>query len=113
MHRLPVPLVLAALAASPAIAADRPHGEDIPPPPRIPYAPGDEELVEPQVTIIERADRTIEEYRVNGRLVAVKITPSAGPPYYLLDTNGDGLVDQRRDDLDQTSGVVQWIILRF
>jgi hypothetical protein len=105
-------LALVALMVAGAVEA-RPPPEDIPPPPRIPYAPGSEELAEPQVTIIERADRTIEEYRVNGRLVLVKVTPEAGPPYYLVDRSGDGLVDERIDDIDEASGVVQWVILRF
>lgn len=91
----------------------RPPPEDIPPPPSIPYAPGSEELAEPQVTIIEREDRTIQEYRVNGRLVLVKITPKGGPPYYLVDRSGDGLVDEQIDNIDEASGLVQWVILRF
>ncbi len=32
----------------------------------------------------------VEEYRVGGMLHMVKITPSRGVPYYLMDRNGDG-----------------------
>jgi hypothetical protein len=112
MRLSPAALALGALVAADPLSA-RPPPEDIPPPPRIPYAPGSEEFAEPQVTIIEREDRTIEEYRVNGRLVMVKITPSDGPPYYLVDRTGDGLIDQRVDDFDDATGIVQWVILRW
>ena len=35
----------------------------------------------------------IEEYRVAGQLHVVKVTPVTGPTYYLVDSNGDGLLD--------------------
>ena len=35
----------------------------------------------------------IEEYRVGGQLQVVKVTPLRGPTYYLIDSNGDGLLD--------------------
>jgi len=35
----------------------------------------------------------IEEYRVAGQLHVVKITPLRGTTYYLIDRNGDGLLD--------------------
>lgn len=35
----------------------------------------------------------IEEYRVQGRLHVVKVTPSRGPTYYLVDKDGDGRLD--------------------
>jgi len=35
----------------------------------------------------------IEEYRVAGQLHVVKITPLRGPTYFLIDSNGDGLLD--------------------
>ena len=44
----------------------------------------------------ERAVRTesngdvVEEYRVGGLLLMVKITPAHGVSYYLMDRNGDG-----------------------
>ena len=36
----------------------------------------------------------VEEYRQNGRLYMVKVRPLKGPPYSLLDTNGDGRLDE-------------------
>ncbi|HBS77400.1 MAG TPA: DUF2782 domain-containing protein [Pseudomonas sp.] len=44
---------------------------------------------EPDVTIRQDGDRTVEEYRVNGFLYAVKITPKTGKPYFLVRADGD------------------------
>lgn len=44
---------------------------------------------EPDVTIRQEGERTIEEYRVNGFLYAVKITPKSGKPYFLVRADGD------------------------
>ena len=44
---------------------------------------------EPDVTIRQEGERTIEEYRVNGFLYAVKITPKTGKPYFLVRADGD------------------------
>ena len=44
--------------------------------------------IEPAVTLRERENRTVEEYRVNGNLYMVKITPSVGAPYYLSGGRG-------------------------
>ena len=35
----------------------------------------------------------VEEYRVQGQLHVVKVTPIRGAPYYLVDRNGDGRLD--------------------
>lgn len=43
---------------------------------------GDPEL-ETQVTIIKRGQDTIEEHRINGELLMIKVIPRIGPPYYL------------------------------
>jgi len=42
---------------------------------------------------------TVTEYRVDGRLRALKVQPARGPTYYLYDRDGDGIVD------DETDGV--------
>lgn len=43
---------------------------------------------EPDVTIRQDGDKTIQEYRVNGFLYAVKITPKVGKPYFLVRADG-------------------------
>ncbi len=43
----------------------------------------------PEVTIRQEGDRRIEEYRLNGVLYAVKVTPGIGKPYFLVRSDGD------------------------
>ena len=42
--------------------------------------------------VAENGD-VIEQYRVAGQLKVVKVTPSRGPVYYLMDNDGDGQPD--------------------
>lgn len=63
--------------------------EDVPIPPKV----QSDEQFEPTVTIREEEQRTIEEYRMNGQVYMVKVTPKGGVPYYLIDTDGDGQFD--------------------
>jgi hypothetical protein len=82
-------------------------------PPEPTPAPGDEDEApqsEPEITIIQREDATIVEYRINGYLRAVRIIPVSGKPYYLVDTNGDGQFDVRTDDLADNMLVPRWVI---
>ncbi len=88
-----------------------------PTPPPIPAGEDDktteEDNLEPQVTIIRRAESTVEEYRVNGQLYMVKITPDAGPAYYLVDTDGDGSLETTRHSLDANHNIPQWILFSW
>ena len=52
-----------------------------------------DEQIEPTVTIREEEERLIEEYRMNGQIYMVKITPKGGIPYYYIDTDGDGRLE--------------------
>lgn len=103
----------AALCAAPPVAAQAQPAE-APPPPKLeplPEAGVDPEL-EPEITIIRRQTETIEEARVNGRLVWIRVTPLHGKPYYLIpDPNGYGLI--RRDSFDFGVKVPMWDLLRF
>ena len=65
--------------------------------------------VEPDITIREERDRTVFEYRIKGQLYMIKIQPKWGPPYYLLDTDGDGVLDARSDSPTDV-GINQWVI---
>jgi hypothetical protein len=40
----------------------------------------------------------IEEYRVQGQLQVVKVTPRRGKTYYLIDRNGDGRLDSSKGE---------------
>lgn len=89
--------------------------EDVPEPPRLPHQveSGEAMELEPQVTIIHREDATIEEYRVNGRLYKIKVTPVIGPPYYLVDRNGDGKFNTRINNIYEDIPVPQWVLLTW
>lgn len=91
------------------------HTQEAPTPPPLPAQavdplPGEE--LQPEVTIIRRGQDVIEEYRVDGQLYMVKITPSRGLPYYLIDSDGDGSLETRRNELDNPE-VVKWRIFSW
>ncbi len=83
--------------------------DPLPPPDLVEH---DEEL-EPEVTIIQREDATIEEHRVNGRLYMVKVTPFVGKPYYFVDRDGDGLMESRMGNLYNPTHVPQWVLFSW
>jgi hypothetical protein len=106
---------LLALLALPVLAASQSEELQIrtlPPEPKRPPAESDEDA-EPDVRIIRRKDAVIEEYRVNGQLRAVKVIPAQGPEYYLIDTDGDGQVDTRTDELSDDILVPGWVIFSW
>jgi hypothetical protein len=83
----------------------------------VPTIPDDEaddsrNIPEPEVRIIRKKDTVIEEYRVNGRIRFVKITPSSGSPYYMVDTDGDGILETRDDNFTNPP-INQWILLEW
>ena len=67
---------------------------------------------EPQVTIIKKAEQTVEEYRMGGKLYMIKIIPKVGKPYYLIDSRGDGKFS-RQESLDSGVRPPSWVIHRF
>lgn len=104
LHRLIITLLLS--AALPVMAESgqpqqpkKPKQPDnliplpeIPEPPRDltepPELPADiqadsNQVPEAEVTIIRRGQDIIEEHRVNGELLMIKVIPRIGPPYYL------------------------------
>ena len=44
---------------------------------------------DPDVTIRQDGDKTITEYRQNGFLYAIKVTPKGGKPYFLVRADGE------------------------
>ena len=79
-----------------------------------PSQPADEEgeALEPEVTIRQSGDKTIHEYRINGKIYMIKIVPRKGPPYYLMDLDGDGEMDVTEEDPSKIV-VPQWILFRW
>jgi len=82
--------------------------DNAPPPP--PPVAGDAEL-EPQVTITKKDDQTIEEARVNGKLMWVKVTPRNGRPYFLIPDATDGTLI--RQGFDPGLKVPLWLLFSF
>jgi hypothetical protein len=94
-------------------AADAPAKSQAEPPPPLPEElEGHGNIPQPEVTIIHKQDRTVEEVRINGVLRYAKVIPKAGPPYYFIDTDGDGQLDTRRNELDNPT-INQWILKQW
>lgn len=85
---------------------------DVVKPPKLPERLQDGESIEPEVNIIQKEDRTIEEYRHNGELYMIKVTPAVGKPYYFIDTDGDGSLESKQFEL-QSDAVPNWILLKW
>lgn len=111
-----LPSLTLLLAASFALAQDAgdeaPQVSDFLKAPEVVPSPVSAEGVEPDITIHEEGDKTIYEYRIKGQLYMVKIQPQIGPPYYLLDTDGDGIMDVQ-NDAPRDIAVPQWVIFSW
>ena len=67
------------------------------------------DLADAQVAVRTEANGdVIEEYRVGGQLRMVKVTPSRGPAYYLMDENGDGRLDKSKGASEKDISPVYW-----
>ena len=107
-------LAVVLAAAGAAVAQPMAAAQEKKPPPvlePLPEIAGDADL-EPQVTITRRQDQTVEEARVNGRLVWIKVTPVHGRPYFLIPDGGE-FTFIRRDSLDSGLKVPLWVLLTF
>lgn len=111
MRRLLLPLLLAvALPVWADAGAKRP--DNLQPLPEVPPPTAGANLdqdLEPQVTITTRGEDKVEEYRVNGRLYMLKVTPRHGVPYYLVDEEGKGNW-ARRDQMGPSVQPPMWVI---
>lgn len=105
---------------SPILAQNQPDNliplpeSEIPDAEELDHLPPELELdpsLEPEITIHEGKEETIEEYRVNGELYMIKITPRIGKPYYLLNRRPGGTV--HRGDMESGVTVPMWEIYRF
>ncbi len=110
--RTPALLIAALLALLFTLSAqaDKPRLEplpDIPPPPGMV-----DPSLEPQITIIQRGSDRVEEFRIKGKLYMIRVTPSHGRSYYLVDQRGDGAM-RRYDDLSPNFQVPMWVIAEF
>lgn len=107
-------LTFGALALSAAAQTRPPDLMPLPEPPPPPPGMVDDASLEPQVTIKKRGEDRVEEFRMNGKLYMIRVTPSHGTPYYLVDAKGDG--GFIREDLgigDRGIAVPMWVIGTF
>ena len=73
-------------------------------------APADDEVPEVAIRVEPNGDR-VEEYRQNGVLYMVKVTPERGPVYYLHDTDGNGKLN--REDGTPSVTPVYWTLYEW
>lgn len=108
--------VLAALLFLPAVQAQSAAEDEleaVPAPPDLPDPMESGQPIEPEVTIIRKEKEVIEEYRINGLLYMVKVTPVIGKPYYLIDRDGDGKLESRRTGIYDDGLVPQWVLFSW
>lgn len=117
MHKL---LIFTFLLSPPLIAA----AQDIEQPEGAPHTIRSQEINtdEPggfdpggaDIKIITEGDKTIEEYSLNGRVYMVKIQQKGFAPYYLIDRNGDGRMDEQVSELmGPATPPPNWVLFRW
>ena len=107
-------LLLSALYAPLGLAqteASTPPAEEAPIPPKLPNLPSEESAPTVNIRRDEKTGDVIEEYRTNGRLQMVKVTPQRGRPYQIIDTNGDGKLDSH--DFEGNVRPVYWTLFEW
>jgi len=92
-----------------ATPADAELLEAVPPPPRI--KEGEALEAEPEITIRKKDKKTIQEYRINGELYMMKITPEHGVSYYLY--REDQHSDWVNVGPNPPLAVPKWTLFRF
>jgi hypothetical protein len=80
--------------------------------PEVVPSPVTGDAVQPEITIRESGNETVYEYRVRGVLYMVKIQPQFGPPYFLIDSDGNGTLDQR-DTSPKNISIPQWVLFSW
>ncbi|WP_374348387.1 DUF2782 domain-containing protein [Chitinimonas sp.] len=109
--RNPLPVSLLILSSLAVLATEPLKPTPVPPPPPLPAGAHDDPTLEPEVTIVQKEDATVTEYRIGGRLYMQKVKPKVGPEYYLTDDTGTGSFVRR--DTDPKVKPPMWVIKRF
>ncbi|MDI2592991.1 DUF2782 domain-containing protein [Pseudomonas sp. N3-W] len=74
-------------------------------------AADDAPTADPEVTIHTEGDKVIQEYRQNGFLYAIKVTPKGAPPYFLVRADGTDANFIRSDQPDML--IPSWKIFEW
>lgn len=69
--------------------------------------------LEPEINIQQFDNREVQEYSVNDRVYMIKITPSVGSPYYLVDPDGTGEMEYKRNTVGLEVNPPQWTLFRW
>ncbi len=88
----------------PAFAQDNPDEQQ---------AVEDEQSSSGKVTIRGGNNEVISEFRINGQLYMIRITPNKGVPYYLVDADGDGNLETRWNELAPDLLIPSWVLLKW
>ncbi len=67
----------------------------------------------PEIVITPRDNSQVKEYRVNGRLYMIEITPAKGPRYFLVDSDGDGTLEHRQSGPLLGVEIPRWTLLEW
>ena len=104
MQRL---LLATSLVASLTAYADTPAVVPPPPPMQAAAIAGPE----PTVNVFQNGPDTVEEYRMNGKLYMVKVSPQGAPAYYLVDNEGKGSL--QRVSPNKPPLTPSWVMMTF
>ena len=72
-----------------------------------------EEGLEPEINIQQFDNREVQEYSINDHVYMIKITPKHGFPYYLVDPDGTGEMEYKRDTLGLEVNPPRWTLFRW
>jgi len=98
MRKLLLTLIIAFGASTPCFAESELTGDDVT------ISPGQQK---------KSAEHTIIEEFEAGGVRYIKVTPKKGPSYYLIDSDGDGDMDTRRNELAPNLMIPSWTIFSW
>jgi len=79
------------------------HGEEI-------FLSPESESTGPDIEIVIGEEKTIYEYRANGVLIAIKVVPKTGRPYYMVPADGS----PHFESLDHAKTLYpQWVLFEW
>jgi hypothetical protein len=72
-----------------------------------------DDSLEPEINIQQFENREVQEYSINDHVYMIKITPTVGSPYYLVDPDGTGEMEYKRDTVGLQVNPPQWTLFRW
>jgi hypothetical protein len=55
----------------------------------------------------------VSEYRINGQLYMIKVTPAVGKPYFFVDNDGDGVMESKISEFYNNTQIPRWVIFSW